>query len=289
MNPERSAIARECPCCASKNLEKSSAILMPFVAHRAMGWKPVRIDETWGLRTISNGMAYSVCNSVLCRKCYFLFLDLRFSDSEMADLYSDYRGNEYVELREQYEPGYKLRNQLLEMRVGYITQIEEFLKPLLKNKCRILDWGGDTGKNTPFKDNNSLLHIYEISQKPVIPGAIAIDKKTAQATDYDLIVCSQVLEHLPAPFQTLLEIRACMKDETILYLELPCEEFVRNTKISRDLLEKKKHWHEHINVFTESSIKALLERTELKLVDLRTIQVQVADQTPWIYQIICKL
>lgn len=283
-----SIVARECPCCGSKNLEKSSAILMPFVAHRALGWKPATIDETWGLRTIPKGIAYSICNSVVCNKCSFLFLDLRFSDSELAHLYTNYRGRDYVQLREQYEPGYSLRNELLENTGNYIPQVENFLKPFLSPKCRVLDWGGDTGKNTPFRDNNSLLHIYDISHREVIPGAVAIDKKTAQTTSYDLIVCSHVLEHLPWPAQTLLEIRACMQKETILYLELPCEELVRNSKSGRELLDKKRHWHEHINFFSESSIKELLERLDLKTVHFKTTEVKVADQNSWVFQVVCK-
>ena len=41
---------------------------------------------TAALATIENGHAYSICNSVQCRTCGMLFLDIRFSDSELHRL-----------------------------------------------------------------------------------------------------------------------------------------------------------------------------------------------------------
>jgi hypothetical protein len=282
-------VARECPCCASVNLLKSSAILMPFVAHRALDWRPTHIDKSWGLKTVPSGLAYPLCNSVICADCLFLFLDLRFSDSELSALYHRYREAEYVELREFYEPGYRIRNEQLEGLSSHISDVEEFLIPFLKQNPKILDWGGDTGKNTPFKNRNSLLHIFDISNKTLIPGATAVDKRTAQKEQYDLIVCSQVLEHLPYPFQTLSEIRDCMKENTLLYIELPLEEIVRTSNSSSELLNKKRHWHEHINFFSEHSIKALLNRLDLRLVQLEKSYIAIGNPHSWHFRVVCKI
>src|ERR1700754_592858 len=87
----RERLAFSCVCCGSGDLAASPAILMPFVAHRAFGWAPVEIDESWGLQTIRNGMAYSICKTLRCRKCSHLFCDIRFSDEEMSAIYSGYR------------------------------------------------------------------------------------------------------------------------------------------------------------------------------------------------------
>ncbi len=89
-------IAQYCPCCLSDQHTKSAAVLMPFVSHRALGWRPVRIDESWGLDTIPSGNAYSLCNSVQCKACGALFLDIRFSDIEMGSLYHEYRGEDFA-------------------------------------------------------------------------------------------------------------------------------------------------------------------------------------------------
>jgi hypothetical protein len=178
LNKER--IATQCACCGSKNLKSSPAFLMPFVAHRTFGWEPVVIDESCGLATIKPGNAYSICKSLYCNDCGFLFLDIRFSDIELSNLYRDYRGIEYNSLRESYEPGYTKRNDNLNAGIGYIEDIEKFLKPYLRFPITILDWGGDTGKNTPFKNNNEAFDIYDISNKDVLAGARVVIKKEAQ-------------------------------------------------------------------------------------------------------------
>ena len=281
-------IARKCPICDSNRLRKDSAILMPFVAHRALDWKPVQINGDWGLNTIKKGMAYSVCNSVLCNECHLLFLDIRFSDAELSSLYENYRGTEYVNLREFYEPGYRDRNQLLNDLADYINGVEGFLSQYVSPRCRILDWGGDTGKNTPFGRKSSLLHIYDISKKPVIEGAMSVDRQTASSTNYDLIICSQVLEHLPWPCATLSEIRECMQKDTVLYIELPLENIIQKSSDPYCWLKEKKHWHEHINFFSEKSILKLLRGLDLDLIDIKQSQITVGGKSPWIFQVICR-
>jgi hypothetical protein len=139
-------IATECVCCGSKSLKKSPALLMPFVADRAFGWQPVEIDGSWGLKTITSGMAYSICNSLFCGDCGLLFLDIRFSEVELNSLYDEYRGQQYTDLRETYEPGYKQRNDSLNAGIGYIAEIERFLGPHLSFPISILDWGGGYGE-----------------------------------------------------------------------------------------------------------------------------------------------
>ena len=56
MTKER--IATSCPCCEDKNLRKSLAILMPFIAHRVFGYEPFKIESSFGLKNIKNGYAY---------------------------------------------------------------------------------------------------------------------------------------------------------------------------------------------------------------------------------------
>jgi hypothetical protein len=265
-NLKRTHIAKQCVCCGSEQLNKSPAILMPFVAHRALGWQPVEIDDSWGLNTINNGHAYSICNSLSCAECGFLFLDIRFSEEELSALYNGYREEAYTNLRNFYEPGYQSRNEALNEGENYISKVESFLSPYLTLPISMLDWGGDTGKNSPFKNNHSQFHIYDISNKPVIEGAKHVNKETAYQTEYDLIVCSNVLEHVPYPSDVIMEMTAAMRQNTILYIEVPHEEIVRTASMNEDLHLKKKHWHEHINFFNDQSLQKLVELCGLTII-----------------------
>ena len=281
-------IASTCVCCGGDRLSRSPAILMPFIAARIFDWYPVEIDESWGLKTIQKGTAYSVCNSLLCQDCGLLFLDMRFSDAELGKLYSDYRGKEYSDLRDQFEPGYIERNTLLEGGVSFIGQVEEFIRPYLQFPVALLDWGGDTGGNTPFKNENCLFHIYDISSKPVIAGAISVDRSVVSKTDYQLITCSQVLEHTPYPRQIIKDIKQAMSAATLLYIEVPYEEHMRNCQPEL-LLAKKKHWHEHINFYTPKSLRALVKESDLEIVDENILIAKNWGQEITLLQIICKL
>ncbi len=289
MKIDKTRIAYQCPCCASRELSSSPAILMPFISHRAFNWKPVKIDDSWGLNSINNGHAYSLCNSLQCNECGFLFLDIRFTDEEASRLYANYREEEYSELRDFYEPGYSERNDDLNTGYGqkYVSDLEYFLEPHLELPASILDWGGDTGKNTPFKENNKLFDIYDISSNAPIEKAKIVSKEEAYENKYDLVVCSNVLEHVAYPHEILEEIIPCMDDSSLLYIEVPHENLIMNEK--NDLHIKKKHWHEHINFYTLESLKSLIDNSGLKLVDLNNLEVTNGTSTWFQFQLACRL
>lgn len=282
-------IASECVCCGSTDLNKTPAILMPFVAHRVFDWRPVRIDASWGLKTITSGYAYSICNSLFCNNCSFLFLDIRFSDKELNLLYAGYRDENYSRLRDFYEPGYYTSNNLLNQGISYIDKIEQFLFPHLQFPVRLLDWGGDTGINSPFKDKSKYIHIYEISEKNPIEGASLVSKKKAFSEIYDLVICSNVLEHVSYPEDIILDIKKCMNSNTILYIEVPQEEIIRRYSEDESIELKKFHWHEHINFFSKDSLINLMEKCNLIVIDYKELCVEINNKFEYKFQIACEM
>jgi hypothetical protein len=285
MRKER--IATRCVCCGNAQLESSPAILMPFVAHRVFGWTPVSIDESWGLNTIRSGNAYSICKSLYCPDCGLVFLDIRFSDDELSNLYRDYRGDAYTRLRESYEPGYRQRNEALNAGIEYIRQIEDFLEPYLSFPLRILDWGGDSGRNTPFKDRSERLDIYDISEKPVIDGATLVSKAEAFSRSYGLVVCSNVLEHVPYPADLVLDLKNAMDGNSVLYIEVPLEATMIEN--GADPHHRKRHWHEHVNFYSERSLRKLLDACGLKTLALTRLHANAGGKPVSLFQIACEL
>ncbi|MBC3437621.1 class I SAM-dependent methyltransferase [Pseudomonas sp. BW16M2] len=266
----RERVAQQCICCGGVQLQRSPAVLMPFVSHRALGLAPVLIDEQWGLKSIPQGMAYCLCNTLHCSQCELLFLDIRFSDREMACLYDGYYGEAYEALREHYEPGFKARNlalrapsELMGLTIDYVLQ---YLSPV-----RILDWGGGDGTNTPFKGDGYQTDIFDIDRKPTVVGTRSVAKGDVEGVAYDLIVCRQVLEHVPYPTDVLAEIRQCMGDETLLYVELPHEALmVGNQALSPS---QKRHWHEHINFFSPAALANLFLACGFKLLNVQSTPI----------------
>jgi len=286
MTKER--IATQCICCGGKDLIKSPAILMPFVAKRVFDHEPVMIAEEWGMRDLHLGMAYSVCNTLKCIVCGVLFLDIRFSDIEMSALYTGYRNEEYTRLRNFYEPGYNRTNEYFSIRSEYISQIETFLSPFVPAEPFILDWGGDDGINTPLKDVAHSVHIYDISNKPVMAGMLAVDLATVRRSKYDLIVCSQVFEHIPYPKDMLTEIVSVMNQETLFFLEVPYEALMRTHARSKDIHTLKRHWHEHINFFSEESLLIMLEQAGLKVLEMKVTPITHELRDCSVISILCR-
>jgi hypothetical protein len=177
---------------------------------------------------------------------------VRFDDEEMATLYTGYRDEAYVTLREQLEPNYRALNDELEGKpVPYLGDLEEWLLKSIPRPRRILDWGGGNGVNTPFKDAD--IDILDMAEKPLVCG-----KRVEQPKGpYDLIVCSNVLEHVSYPAEFLGLIKTHMQSDTVLFLEIPKE--------NREQLV----WHEHINRFTDESIRRLLDNCGLDVIEYK--------------------
>ncbi|HHV49601.1 MAG TPA: class I SAM-dependent methyltransferase [Rhodocyclaceae bacterium] len=261
-------IACCCICCGNQSLAKSPAVLMPFVAYRVFGHEPCDILPEWGLRDLRPGTAYTLCNSLQCRECGLLFLDYRFTDTQMAALYAGYRDARYTRERDRFEPGYAATAALgFEKRSAYIADVERWLAPHLPERPAVLDWGGGNGLNSPFLGRADILHVLDISAVACVEGAESARPEKFGRQHYDLLACSEVLEHVPYPLELLNAMLPAAGKETLLYLEVPHEALMREFPDNRELVSRKRHWHEHINFFNLDALVCLLERVGLRYID----------------------
>lgn len=283
-------VINSCPICSSNNLRKSGAVIMPFLSHRIFDWKPFEISNSHNLKTIKSGNAYQLCNSCLCNNCNHLFTDVRFSESEMAKLYKGYRGKEYCQLREKYEPGYIKRNNNLNLAIHYIKDIENFIKKnigLIK-KLKILDWGGGNGINTPFQNTDHNIYIHDVSNVDTINKKF-VKLDTKKQVKFDLITSLHVFEHLPYPNSEIKKILKFLKKNGYLYIEVPKEYTVGNNgSISKNKLSTKRHWHEHINFYSKKSLTKFIELAGLELIKIQSSNVNKDDFKLEIFQVLAK-
>lgn len=280
---------RRCICCKGDQLLCSPAILMPFLAKRIFNYEPVIITRDWGLHDITSGIAYFVCNTLECAECGVLFLDYRFTDHELALLYKDYRGDEYNALRTRFEPNYCATAIHYTIRAQYLEDVETVLAPYLPDRPRVLDWGGDSGVNSLFRYKAKTLHIYDISGVPVCDEAIRVSQEECRHHEYDLVACSQVLEHASYPLDMLNQLTHSLSPQTILYLEVPLEVIFQSREESRRLGEKKRHWHEHVNFFSPESLRALAHSCSLEVLAAQTMPVSLGWRNGVVQMLICRL
>lgn len=279
-------VPTSCPCCGSGLIKKSPAILMPFVASRVFDWEPTIIDESWGLRDVPNGLAYPLCSSSYCVDCRFLFLDIRFTDDQMAMLYNGYRGETYVKQRAFFEPGYVKRNLELDATDDEKANIECFVEPFLSRQISVLDWGGGDGSSTPFVEKFKYSYVYDISGVDVVPGCISISKLKCPLNRYDLVICSNVLEHVPDPYSTLTEIKSVLDDDSILYVDVPFESLLRDSDVDSHL--RKRHWHEHINFFSEESLDRLFARVGFSVLNKKIGKKSATGEEAFVFRYLAK-
>ncbi len=271
-------IANSCVTCGNKDLVASPAVLMPFLSHRIFNWQPQKINKNWKINTIKKGNTYNMCNSLLCKKCKLLFLDMRFDKNEMSRLYKDYRGESYSKIRSLYEKNYNNRTNFLSKGLPHLKEVENFILKYTNKFNIILDWGGGNGRNSPFKNKqNTEIFIYDVSKVNTMKGTNKISFEKIFTKKFDLIICSHVLEHVSYPRKLLKNIYKVMNKNTFLYLEMPFEK-IMNIKDSNELLNNKKHWHEHINFFSKASIEGMLIKSNLKLISLNMLNTK-DDQT----------
>jgi 2-polyprenyl-3-methyl-5-hydroxy-6-metoxy-1,4-benzoquinol methylase len=139
----------------------------------------------------------------------------------------------------------------------------------------VLDWGGDTGMNSLFRERNRLLHIHDISGVGLVPGAECVELEHIGQNQYDLVSCNQVLEHIPFPLEFVEQILPAIGPQTLFYLEVPNETLMRQNSGNPGLASLKRHWHEHVNFFTEASIRRLLKRLDLEIVDVLHLPINL--------------
>jgi SAM-dependent methyltransferase len=185
-----------------------------------------------------------------------VFSEVRFSEEEMHLIYSDYRTESYITSREIFEPGYREINDHLGKSPEGIAARNQtllnFFKPHINTQTvrRVLDFGGDQGQFIPT-EFQSEKYVYEISDVAVLEGITKISSKSSLHTsgEFDLIICSNVLEHLPYPSEALREMRAVATKDAFFFFDVPYDMPGQHPTF----------FHEHINYFSINSMRALLK------------------------------
>jgi len=138
----------------------------------------------------------------------------------------------------------------------------------------ILDVGGATNStHNLFKDS-----IYSIldPQKPLSSEVIHLDGyiSSVELTRdfYDYIFAFHIIEHLENPRKDLIKLRKSLKNNGKLIIEVPDAEYYSNN------LPFYLYFHQHINLFTQSSLQYLLnlsgfKRTEIMIHNGRILAV----------------
>ena len=262
-----------CVVCEGDLRVRATGLVAPFLAQRIWDRKafPIKIMH--------------------CGGCGFEFFNPRLDEHEAKLLYDEYRGARYQKMRFQHEPWYTEalnkglsnealmdnRRQLLESILGKHVALSDIKS--------VLDFGGDQGQliqDLPVAEK----YVYDISGVEKRPGIAGISTFTECLTRrYDLIVCSNVLEHVSFPRDLVSQMRQLAHPGTLLYLDAPLESPFSFMSIAKRIaqilivcLARMRDaqsvlrpsalylMHEHINFFATRSLANLAEHLDFEVV-----------------------
>jgi SAM-dependent methyltransferase len=211
-----------------------------------------------------------------------MFYNPRLDDFDLRNLYRNYRAEEYWKMRHASEPWYTAKfNEDLASASSYEIRRAK-VAPILRQHLghrkvhRILDYGGDRGDLVVGLLDDAESFVYDISEIPAAAGATAVADPAACKAD--LIINSNVLEHVGFPRLLVSEIFKAAPNGGLVFLEVPSEFPFSPMRIAKRLAQivimclnrppLAQHlmrpatlymMHEHINYFTEQSLTALIQ------------------------------
>jgi len=253
----------QCVVCDGEIRRLKRALVAPFLATRIWGRPPFCVDL------------------VECKACGFMFYNPRLDAAEEGRLYAGYRSEEYQRMRQASEPWYTAGfNASLASAAAYEVRRRALAATLRRHIGgreirRVLDYGGDHGDLVCGLLGEAEAFVYDISGIPPVDGVT----RTADpaACEADLIINSNVLEHVGFPRRLLGEILEAAPAGGLIFLEAPCESPFRLSRMLRRMAQigimtltrptlarfvarpaALYMMHEHINYFTERSLAALM-------------------------------
>jgi SAM-dependent methyltransferase len=161
-----------------------------------------------------------------------------------------------------------------------------------------VDFGGDEGQFFPGSAANRKI-VIDVSDKLMPDGVELLKDFNSIGASPDLVMICHVLEHLNDPVGLLTEVRQAIDPKGVLYLEVPMDMPRLHDWHARDLYQRylvhvgKTRWplvvsdfmsgvtrqigfriprlgvvkqSEHINYFTERSLRAILTRADFSVI-----------------------
>lgn len=228
-----------------------------------------------------------------CSECGFNFFNPRLEPAEENSLYSGYRGPEYQKMRHGFEPWYtEAFNAGLSSPESWRRR-KKLLGAIFNDRLalsgrsfgNVLDFGGDRGDLIVDLVRASRRFVYEISGVDPIAGVEALRSlEECSQHRFDLIVTSNVLEHVGSPRDVIAQIATVCGPDTLVFTEVPLESVTglrtRLKRIAQAGLLAVTHpaaalqivgpgmfqlMHEHVNYYSQKSLNRLMEVSGFKV------------------------
>ena len=233
-----------------------------------------------------------------CDACQLSFFSHRYSDTELSAIYGGYRGSEYMRTRKRWEPWYRSAvNDAYQTGSKGLDSRKTFMESLIAQATEgqfqvAVDFGGDEGQFFPDSAVGRKI-VIDVSDKAMPEGVELHEDFKSIGASPDLVMICHVLEHLNDPGALLSEVNQVIDPQGMLYVEVPLDMPRLHKWHARDTYQRylvhlgRTRWQlvvsdfvsgvsrqigiriprfgvvkqsEHINYFTDQSMKALLTK-----------------------------
>lgn len=206
------------------------------------------------------------------------------------------KSTEVVQPEGNYYDKYHSTNPIVKwMMKGFKDAISELLDIAGKEFCQICETGCGEGEITSFiKDmyQNAEIDAFDISEKVIAEASEKIhginfytgniytmevrkpgeaEKHILNKGRYDLVICSEVLEHLEDPEQALKNIKELCNENGFILLSVPKEPIWRICNMARG-----KYWKDlgntpgYIQHWTKKKFCRMVVNNDMKIVSVKT-------------------
>ncbi len=202
------------------------------------------------------------CSMMGCSDCFLFFFNYRYSKQELNKLYSARYNKKRSEYIDGYKSAFNSNKAKLESRSNLIRKLlvlQNYSKYRNWRKSgKVLDFGGWHGRNIPDIADKTEKYVLDKSNHKTEANIIKL--RNLKGNKFDLIMSTHVFEHLVDPLKVLIELVTALKNDGLIYLELPADivGIIRKPSI-----------YEHINFFSRYSIKNLAYKANLEILYLK--------------------
>ncbi len=248
----------KCIICNNTALTTLKGNILPFLKDRMF--------NNWDIES----------NFLYCPNCHVCFSEIRPSNDEASRYYQNYMKEEYLNHRKKIEGEtineYEdfLRKDAIKGDILKRKFIGELLERNIdiSNIKNVLDFGGGTGALIPEKLEHANKYVYDIDNTPTIENVTKISKDQIKDKQWDLILCSEVLEHVSYPMDIIKEILEILPEGGYLCLDVPYEGKGTNSYI--DDKSEPIDIHEHINKFRPYTLQKIFNSLKYVILEITT-------------------
>ncbi len=201
-----------------------------------------------------------------CDSCGHVFVDHKFTDDELVDLYSNYYPRSNLKISDFREPPEKC---------GFLHWLDGDKRSAFRwvpKNVRVLDIGCGFGETLAYHSSRGCevygveadRNIQKIADKFGFNVHVGLfDEKLYKSEFFDYVTMDQVIEHVADPIKTLIGIRRILKKDGFLLLAVPNPEGWGAKVFGNKWI----NWHVpyHLHHYSESSMSNLAEAAGFRI------------------------